>query len=294
MKKLTYLLLAIQCVFLISCEEENFDFGEIINPTELAFDVEIIGADIDNPFGDGSGNVVFSAAAKNALGFKYIINEVELPSPSGKLEHLFTDSGLVEYTINVVAIGTGGVQSNIIEKIKVLVSYEPPLDLINMITLNSQRIWRIKSDGPDHFGLGPPLQDDPFAWYSASPGEKSYTGMYDDRYIFNLDGTFTHITEGTVFAFEEYINNDIGASGEVANDLGEIDHYPLEDYIANWALSAPGGQETLNLTGIAFIGFYVGGNHQYKIIERTSNEMVLQTTEGDLSLNWHFRLVAVD
>ena len=98
----------------------------------------------------------------------------------------------------------------------------------------------------------------------------------------------------TGLSFEEYLNNDIGASGEVANDLGEVDHYPLDEYSANWTLSAPAGQETLNLTGIAFIGMYVGGNHQYKIMSRTENEMVLQTTEDDEEFDWHVRLIADD
>jgi len=278
----------------VSCSEENYEFGQIIIPSKIEFSVEVLGADATNPYGDGTGQVVFKTTANNALAFKYIIEGVEYVSPSGRLSHLFTSSGLNEYTINIFAIGTAGVQSNLVQTVKVLVLYEPPAELLTMLHLNSQRTWRIKAEGPDHFGLGPGLGDDPFSWYSASPNEKSYTGMYDDRYVFNEDGTFTHVTNGTVFGFEEYLNNDIGASGEEANDLGEVDHYPLDDYSANWTLSAPAGQETLNLTGKAFIGMYVGGNHQYKIMSRTDNEMVLQTTEGDEEFDWHIRLIAED
>ena len=294
MKKLIYIKSLLLLIMFVSCSEENYEFGQIIIPSEIDFNVEVLGADATNPYGDGTGQVVFTTTANNALAFKYIIGGVEYISPSGRLSHLFTSPGLNEYTINVFAIGTAGVQSNLVQTVEVLVLYEPPAELLTMLHLNSQRTWRIKAEGPDHFGLGPGLGDDPFAWYSASPNEKSYTGMYDDRYIFNEDGTFTHVTNGTVFGFEEYLNNDIGASGEVANDLGEIDHYPLDEYSANWILSAPAGQETLNLTGIAFIGMYVGGNHQYKIMSRTENEMVLQTTEDDEEFDWHVRLIADD
>lgn len=294
MKKLIYIKSLLLLIMFVSCSEENYEFGQIIIPSEIDFSVEVLGADATNPYGDGTGQVVFTTTANNALAFKYIIGGVEYISPSGRLSHLFTSPGLNEYTINVFAIGTAGVQSNLVQTVEVLVLYEPPAELLTMLHLNSQRTWRIKAEGPDHFGLGPGLGDDPFDWYSASPNEKSYTGMYDDRYIFNEDGTFTHVTNGTVFGFEEYLNNDIGASGEVANDLGEIDHYPLDEYSANWTLSAPAGQETLNLTGIAFIGMYVGGNHQYKIMSRTENEMVLQTTEDDEEFDWHVRLIADD
>ena len=294
MKKLIYIKSLLLLIMFVSCSEENYEFGQIIIPSEIDFSVEVLGADATNPYGDGTGQVVFTTTANNALAFKYIIGGVEYVSPSGRLSHLFTSPGLNEYTINTFAIGTAGVQSNLVQTVEVLVLYEPPAELLTMLHLNSQRTWRIKAEGPDHFGLGPGLGDDPFAWYSASPNEKSYTGMYDDRYVFNEDGTFTHVTNGTVFGFEEYLNNDIGASGEVANDLGEVDHYPLDEYSANWTLSAPAGQETLNLTGIAFIGMYVGGNHQYKIMSRTENEMVLQTTEDDEEFDWHVRLIADD
>ncbi|MBL6729862.1 MAG: glucan endo-1,3-beta-D-glucosidase [Bacteroidia bacterium] len=294
MKKLIYIKSLLLLTMFVSCSEENYEFGQIIIPSKIEFSVEVLGADATNPYGDGTGQVVFKTTANNALAFKYIIEGVEYVSPSGRLSHLFTSSGLNEYTINIFAIGTAGVQSNLVQTVKVLVLYEPPAELLTMLHLNSQRTWRIKAEGPDHFGLGPGLGDDPFSWYSASPNEKSYTGMYDDRYVFNEDGTFTHVTNGTVFGFEEYLNNDIGASGEEANDLGEVDHYPLDDYSANWTLSAPAGQETLNLTGKAFIGMYVGGNHQYKIMSRTDNEMVLQTTEGDEEFDWHIRLIAED
>ena len=295
MKKLISIQTLVFVIVLASCSsDENYEFGEIITPSEIAFDAEIIGADVANPYGAGSGEVIFTSSAKDALAYKYVIDGVEHNSPSGRLEHLFTTPGVVKYNINIIAIGTAGIQSSLVETVEVLVLYEPPEELLTMLHLNDKRTWKIKSDGPDHFGLGPGLGDDPFAWYSASPNEKSYTGMYDDRYVFNEDGTFTHVTNGTVFGFEEYLNNDIGASGEVANDLGEIDHYPLDEYSANWTLSAPAGQETLNLTGIAFIGMYVGGNHQYKIMSRTENEMVLQTTEGDEEFDWHFRLIAED
>jgi hypothetical protein len=294
MKNVTYIFIVLIFSIFTACVDENYEFGEIIIPSDINFTVDIVGADTVNPYGDGTGEVIFSSTAKNALSFKYAINGVEYISPSGKLEHLFTKSGLQEYTVNIIAIGTAGIQSSLVSTVEVLVLYEPPVELLTMLTLNSKRTWRIKNEVKAHFGLGPPFGDDPFEWYDASANEKSYTGMYDDRFVFNIDGTFKHLTGGTVFAFEEYINNDIGSSGIDANERGEIDHYPLEDYSENWTLSAPGGQETLSLSGTGFISFYVGGNHKYRILTRSDNEMTLSTTEGDEEFEWGFVLVAID
>src|SRR6056300_432898 len=114
MKKLIFINTAVLALILFSCtSDENYEFGDIIVPSEINFSAEIIGADAANPYGAGTGEVVLNATAKNALAFKYIINGVEHISPSGRLEHLFTTSGLQEYTINIVAIGTAGIQSSL-------------------------------------------------------------------------------------------------------------------------------------------------------------------------------------
>ena len=47
------------------------------------------------------------------------------------------------------------------------------------------------------------------------------------------------------------------------------------------------------LPGNAFLSFYVG-NHTYKILERTPNEMLVQVTESDEGYEWYFRLIAED
>jgi hypothetical protein len=276
-----------------SCQQEDYFFGEILTPKNINVDYQITGASADSPYGDGSGEVIFTTSADNSLSYKYIIKGVEYLAPSGQKSHLFSDPGVQTYTVSVVAIGSAGVQSTTAINIDVYVEYIPPPDLITMLTSDSQRTWRMKSEAPFHFGLGPFEGEEPFAWYSAGVGEKAYTGMYDDRLIFNIDGSFTHLTNGTVFGFEEYLVPDFGPSDQEANDLGEVDHYPLEDYSEQWSLSGPGGVETLSLTGNAFISFYVG-NHTYKILERTPNEMLLQVTESDEGYEWYFRLIAED
>ena len=59
--------------------------------------------------------------------------------------------------------------------------------------------------GPFHFGLGP-FEGSHLHGIAMTPNERNLTLEYDDRYIFNIDGTFTHLTNETVFGFEEYLN----------------------------------------------------------------------------------------
>ena len=57
---------------LVGCEEENYEFGDLIAPNNLVVNAEIVGASAENPNGDGSGVVNFTAAADDAITYKYI------------------------------------------------------------------------------------------------------------------------------------------------------------------------------------------------------------------------------
>ncbi len=296
LKFLCTLLLAM--ILFVGCKEDN-NIGDIITPTNIVVTAEVVGQDADNPYGDGSGVINFSASADNAVGFKYVTSVGQQVTPSGNASITFTNLGVNTYQVSVVAIGTGGVTSSISIDVEVLVTYAPPADLIEKLVGDSSKTWRIKSEKPKHFGLGPVAGNVLAEWYGAGPEEKAGAGMYDDRYVFNIDGTFTHITNntnddpttntnGTVFGRDPLIN-ELGGVGGGELQGADVLNYPLSDYSENWGLIAPGGVETLTLTGTAFIGYYTGGNHQYRIFDRSvSNELVLTTTDGNGEFNWWF------
>jgi hypothetical protein len=287
----------------MSCQEEDQEFGEIIAPSNLAVAIDIEGADAENPNGDGSGVVNFSTSADGALGYAYIFNNNRIQSPDGSATITFTQLGLNTYTITVIAYGTGGSSSSETFEVEVLSTYEPPAELITMLTNDSSRTWRIKAESNGHFGLGP-IGGDLNSFFSAPAFDKEGVGMYDDRYIFNIDGTFTHITEsttddpdnnpeGTVFG-REILIDELGGPGGGEQNGADIENYPYDDYQQDWFLTGPGGVETLNLTGIGFMGYYIGGNHQYIIEDRGPNEMVVRSTDGNGEFDWGFILIAVD
>ena len=72
-------------------------------------------------------------------------------------------------------------------------------------------------------------------------------------------------------------------------------NYPFDEYTANWSITAPGGAETINLTGIGFVGYYIGGNHSYEIFNRdVPNELLLRSTDGNNEFDWWFILTSDD
>ena len=284
----------------IGCQENDYNFGEIIAPSNIQITVEIVGADADNPNGDGSGVVNFAASADNAVSYKYVFNGTEVVALSGKTSISFSSIGLNKYTVTVVASGTAGVSSSKAVQVDVLSTYAAPTDLKEKLfgfdvadpTAVKTRSWKIQSAKPGHFGLGPVGGSVPTEWYGAGVDEKVGLGMYDDRFVFSSDGTFIHTTNGTIFGRTPYIVNDLGSNTTGNVNGPEIENYVYNDYTESYTLTAPGGIETISVSGNGFIGYYTGGNHQYQIFDRgVPNEMILRTTDGNAEFDWWFIII---
>lgn len=291
MKNIKYKFLAIFCVMItfIGCQEEDAEFGEIITPSNIQIAYEIVGADAVNPYGDGSGVVNFTSSADNAVSYKYAFNGSEFLALSGNQSISFSDLGINTYTVVVIASGTGGVTSSKSIQVEVLSTYSPPADLLDKLYGSGSKTWRIKSEVNKHFGLGPVGGTELAQWYGAGPEEKVGKGMYDDRYVFNSDGTFTHTTNGTILARDPYAPNDLGPITTGIINGADIENYAYNDYSENWTLTAPGGVETISLTGFGFIGYYTGGNHKYEIFNRdNADELILKTTDAISEFDWWF------
>jgi len=70
MKKLKYIIsFVITLAFFASCQDDDVSIGEIKAPSNITVDVEIVGADANNPTGDGSGTVIFRAQADDAVSY---------------------------------------------------------------------------------------------------------------------------------------------------------------------------------------------------------------------------------
>lgn len=297
-------LVALSLVFASACSNDDYDIGEITAPTDLQVETTIAGQSDDMLEGDGSGEVTFTATAQGAMTYKFIFeNGTEITTASGSYTHQFSETGTKIYTVNIIAYGPGGTASSTSVKVEVLVTYEPPADLIEKLVGDGTKEWRIKAEAAGHFGLGPVGGNTPTEWYGAGPNEKSEVGMYDDRYIFEEDGTFVHITDntndeqavdpsGTVFGRVGLVDQ-LGVSCDCEVQGDDVLNIPYDDYRENWFISAPGGKETINLTGLGFIGYYIGGDHQYEIFDRSgTDELILRSTDGNGDFDWWFILTS--
>lgn len=307
-KYISLMLLTLVALNFNSCQDEDQEFGDLVVPTNIQIEVEYLDdidddgiTDVSTAPGLGSGEVRFTVSADNAINYQVIVQGENKFQGTNGVNHIFSILGENTYDITAIATGVGGISSTMTITIDVLSLYEPPEDLLQMLRGDGSRVWRIKNEANGHFGLGP-AGGDPFNFFAAPADSKAGVGMYDDRYIFNEDGTFTHIVDatnddptvditGTVFGREVLIN-ELGGVGGGEPDGADITNYVYEDYQQQWQLTAPAGVETLNLSGIGFIGYYVGGNHQYQILSRSADEMVIKTTDGNGEFDWGFILIA--
>ncbi|MAD97204.1 MAG: glucan endo-1,3-beta-D-glucosidase [Flavobacteriaceae bacterium] len=296
------LLFSLAIVF-NGCQENDYSFGEIVAPSNIQITASIVGADAANPNGDGSGEVVFTATADNAVSYKFFYKGGEAVSLSGEHTVIFSDLGLNTYTVTVVASGIAGVSSSNSIQVDVLATYSPPADLKTKLfgfdpanpNAVTSRTFKIQEAKPQHFGLGPVGGSVICEWYGAGPSEKAGVGMYDDRFTFSSDGTFTYVTNGDVFGRNGLMDAELGPLGGSGGTLNgdDIEGYSFGDYTGTFTLTAPGGVETITLSDNSHIGYYIGGNHQYEIFDRAAaNEFVLRSTDGNGTFDWWFIIVA--
>ena len=152
------------------------------------------------------------------------------------------------------------------------------------------KTWVIDSTADGHMGVGP----DPVSalgnipeWWSAGPLDKAGAGLYDDRYVFHLNGfKFDMINHGDV-----YVHNSLAA-----NFPGSFQN--LEDFTApytdqvneSWTLLET-TDTTITISNNAFIGFYTGV-HTYRILDITDSTLSLQYKHHAGGFNWYLRLKA--
>ncbi|MEQ9186855.1 MAG: PKD domain-containing protein [Cryomorphaceae bacterium] len=153
------------------------------------------------------------------------------------------------------------------------------------------KTWVIDSNIDAHFGVGP----NPSGaagnfpeWYAATCNEKSGGGMYDDRYVFNLNG----------FGFDMKTGGEVYINAEQAGNFPGSYESPVADYTApyddrlgeSWTIVVD-DDTTLSISGDAFLGYYTGVN-EYQVVKMTENEIFLRyldAANGDLA--WYIRLI---
>lgn len=285
-----------------ACEEELSTLEVPVAPSDLVLTANVAQ--------DGSGQVVFEASADGAMVYHYFLgvseNERATVSPTGDLEYTYRSSGA--YTARVVAYGPGGTATNTSIDIEVEVTYEPPAELVAVLTGGSSRNWVWKKDVAGHLGVGP-LFDGGGApvgepiWYMAQPFEKESDGcLYSDVLTFSLKG------DNTI----AYQLNNQGVTyfnrGEVMAELGEAAPGADQcyDYDAGNERNVGFFESDSGLPNTTDISFVIGssgfmsyflGTSTYEILSYSQDEIYvrcIQTEDSGFQLAWYQRFIAED
>lgn len=277
------------------CQKDDYELGEITMPNGVELTYEIVGMDTDNPYGDGSGEVNFTATASNAITFNYEFgdgkdNEV---APDGKVKHRFTKTGVNEYYVTVSAIGTGGLSASKTLPVEVYSSFTDD-EAVEYLTGGTSKKWYWAADQTGHVGLGPNFVDGTnhtfAAWYNAGPFEK--TCMYDAEFEFTktADGMTFEQTAGPSFVPGTYAGT-LGVDPDDCYGADVIDPYGVKNVSLSPAESIATVDGNYRGTSMSFsdggyMCWYVGVS-TYEIIEVSENLLKVRIEESGTFAWYH-------
>jgi hypothetical protein len=275
-----------------SCQEDNYELGELIAPTNVSVTYQIVGLDEENPNGDGTGIVNFTATAENAITFNYEFGDGKDNSiaPDGKVSHMFSKNGVNTYNVTVYAIGTGGITSSKTIEVEVLSNFMDQ-EAFDFLTGGSSKTWYWAADQRGHLGLGPNDQvyeggEHTYAyWYEAAPFEKTESTLYLCEFVFtnnNGDLTFEHINpSGEAFIQGLYSEAlGLGIEGSYPFEFGGVKNVSFSPSASIATVDGGYRGTTMNISDDGFMGFYAGSS-EYEIIEVTENLLRVRVVQAN-------------
>lgn len=170
---------ALSSLILLGCQDDDNSIGNIVAPSNIVIDVEIIGADAENPNGDGSGLVNLRVTADNVISYKFAYGDGTTQIvPTGQFTKRYTSVGLNTYNFVVSAIGTGGLSTTATTEIEVFSSFDDP-EAKQFLTggEGSSKTWYWAAAEPEHLGVGGIVDISPDSYWLPT---------FSQRNLFNL------------------------------------------------------------------------------------------------------------
>lgn len=291
----------ISLLLITSCQDDEGVVGDIIAPSNVSMSYEIVGVDANNPNGDGTGLVNFTASADGAITYRYDFGDDTdvVVAPSGTVTHQFSLTGLNTYSVTVMASGIGGITTSESMNIDVFSSFEDQ-EAKDFLTggAGSSKTWYWAADKPGNIGLGP---NDVQAngehtydfWFRSNAWHSDKLCMYDAEFVFtqSADGkvTFEQLKD-IAYTPGDYAGS-IGIDGDTCHGT---DVAPSLDGIKNVSFSPSNSKATkdgtnpeyrgttMNFSDNGFMCWYVGPSLSSKleIITITANELYVRIEEG--------------
>lgn len=306
MKNIKHIFLTILGVVLLftSCQDDDNTFGNIIVPSNVTITAEIVGQDAENPNGDGSGFVNFTASADNEITFQFNFGDNGTGvSPLGSIIHRFTNVGVNTYTVVVNAVGTGGVVTSTSINVEVFSSFSDPEaeNFLSGENVGDSKTWYWAANVPLHVGLGP-VEGDGFDWEawwnSIQPFDEEKSCMYDNEFVFTrtADGITFEQTVGPAFIPGTYAGT-LGVDGDTCHGadvvttmfgVKNVSFFPSSSLAATEGSynEQPYRQTSFEISDGGFMGWYVG-SVEYEIISISDTEMQVRFVQEGGGFTWY-------
>ncbi|MFT4575119.1 MAG: hypothetical protein ACI9SI_000017 [Polaribacter sp.] len=295
-----------------SCQEEDYEFGDITSPSNITVTAEIVGKDATNPFGDGTGAVNFTVNADNAFSYVYYFNGIAEKSPSGNLSKRFSKVGVNTYTVVVKANGKGGNASTKTIDVEVYSSFSDveAENFLSGANVGDAKKWYWQADKDLHVGLGPVTDDygnGEFAyegWWNTIKAWDAEKGcMYDNEFVFTrtANGITFEQTVGPAFVPGAYATG-IGVAGDqchdatVATKMFGVKNISFSPSTSKAALEGtynnnPYRGTTFDIADDGFMGWLVGAS-KYDIISVTDDELIVRIIQAGNGNAWYHKFTS--
>ncbi|MGB0878980.1 MAG: family 16 glycosylhydrolase [Polaribacter sp.] len=310
-KNMYIVLFSIALTF-FGCQENDYEFGDIITPSNVVITAEIIGVDASNPNGDGSGMVNFTARADNAISYVYYFDGSATASPSGNITKRFSRVGVNTYTVIVKANGKGGVSSTTSIDVEVFSSFTDveAENFLSGANVGDSKKWYWQADVNTHVGLGPVTDDygnGEFAyeawWNTIGPFDSEKSCMYDNEFVFTrtANGITFEQTVGPAFVPGAYAS-EIGVAGDqchdqtVATTMFGVKNVSFAPSSSKAAVEGSYNNEpyrgtTFEISDGGFMGWFVGAS-TYDIISITNDELIVRIIQVGDGFAWYHRFTS--
>ena len=314
MKKINniYIILFSTVLAFMGCQENNYEFGEVVIPTNISITANVVGLDATNPYGDGSGTVNFTATANNASSYVFYFDGVAEKSPSGKLTKRFSKVGVNTYSVVVKANGTGGFSSSTVTEVEVFSSFSDveTENLLSGANVGDSKKWYWQADKDLHVGLGPVTDDygnGEFAYEAWWNGIKAWDSekscMYDNEFVFTrtANGITFEQTVGPAFVPGTYADV-LGVGGDQCHDesvavkMFGVKNVSFSPSTSKAALEGSYNNEpyrgtTFEIADGGFMGWLVGSG-TYDIISISSTELIVRVIQEGDGFAWYHKFTS--
>ena len=270
-----YLAIAASTVALYGCQDEYSDINPDARPTASDINVELTMLD--------SNKVVFNLLNSECTPIWYFNDGTQ--STINGITKQFLMAG--DYSVEIKMYNRNGIcDGSIVREFsfdKTFASFEKEEQAL---TGGGEAIWQIAQYEAGHLACGP-SPESPAEWWKAAVSEKAAYGLYDDKFIFNADGTYTYNPGDDGLTYVNYGSTVLG----IAPGTEDID-VPTSEMKGTWNFEFRGTDLYLVLSPKTVLG-YLTSDAQYEkpefLVKKVDAKKITLIYVGD-GISWQYIL----